>query len=64
MTRSALALRLAFPEFSLTPLRQRYHRISLTTYEYSAPDLAFAARLTVGQDGFVQDSPGLWRAEI
>lgn len=54
---------LTFPEFSLTPLRQRYRRTSETTYDYAAPDLRFAGILTVNPDGFVLDYAGLWRAD-
>ena len=55
---------LTFPEFSLTPLRQRYRRISQTTYDYAAPELAFAGILTVNPEGFVLDYAGLWRADL
>jgi uncharacterized protein len=55
---------LTFPEFSLTPLRQRYRRTSQTTYDYAAPDLPFAGILTVDPDGFVLDYAGLWRADL
>lgn len=53
-----------FPEFSLIPLRQRYRRISQTSYDYVAPDLPFAGMLTVSPEGFVQDYAGLWRADL
>jgi hypothetical protein len=55
---------LTFPEFSLTPLRQRYRRTSQTTYEYAAPDLPFAGILTVDPGGFVLDYADLWRADL
>lgn len=55
---------LSFPEFSLTPLRQRYRRTSRTTYDYAAPDLRFAGILTVSPEGFVLDYAGLWRADL
>ena len=54
---------LTFPEFALTPLRQRYRRTSQTVYAYAAPDHGFAEALTVSSEGFVLDYPGLWRAE-
>ncbi|HJR34025.1 MAG TPA: putative glycolipid-binding domain-containing protein [Gemmatimonadales bacterium] len=54
---------LTFPEFALTPLRQRYHRTSQASYDYSAPDLPFAGILTVNPDGFVIDYAGLWRGD-
>ena len=56
--------RLSFPEFSLTPVRQRYRRTSQTTYDYAAPDLPFAGILTVSPEGFVLDYAGLWRADL
>jgi hypothetical protein len=59
----AMAAWLTFPDFSLRPLRQKYRRTSPTTYAYSAPELAFQATLTVTDQGFVREYPGLWRAE-
>ena len=55
---------LSFPDFALTPLRQRYRRTSQSTYDYAAPDLPFAGILTVNPEGFVLDYAGLWRADL
>lgn len=54
---------LTFPELALEPLRQRYTRTAEETYAYEAPDLGFAAELTVDGRGFVTRYEGLWEAE-
>lgn len=54
---------ITFPDFSLTPLRQRYRRTAQTTYDYAAPDVPFSGVLTVHPEGFVLDYAGLWRAD-
>jgi uncharacterized protein len=54
---------LRFPEMSLGRLDQRYTRISESTYRYESAGGEFMRELTVTPDGFVQDYPGLWRAE-
>ncbi|MET0937332.1 MAG: putative glycolipid-binding domain-containing protein [Luteibacter sp.] len=47
-------------EGSLGVLAQQYERHGRTTYDYEAPRFDCAARLTVTDDGFVSDYPGLW----
>lgn len=51
-----------FPELSVEPLHQRYHRISAESYRYETLDGAFAAELQVNTAGFVTRYPGLWEA--
>jgi hypothetical protein len=54
---------LRFPTMALERLEQRYTRLSESTYRYESAGGAFVRELTVTADGFVQEYPGLWRAE-
>lgn len=54
---------LQFPQMSLERLEQRYTRISESQYRYESAGGQFVRELTVSADGFVQEYPGLWRAE-
>ena len=54
---------LRFPECTLERLEQRYHRVTLDTYDYQAPRLGYAASLQVSDLGFVTQYPGLWALE-
>jgi hypothetical protein len=57
---------LEWPEVRLTPLVQRYFRVSETEYEYES-DLPggelFRSTLRVQPEGWVLDYAGLWRVE-
>jgi hypothetical protein len=44
-------------------LEQTYTRLSESTYLYESAGGAFRRELTVNDDGFVVDYPGLWREE-
>jgi hypothetical protein len=54
---------LRFPELKLEKLQQRYHRVTLNTYDYQAPSVGYAAPLQVSDLGFVTQYPGLWALE-
>lgn len=54
---------LRFPQFTLEPLNQRYHRIRPLTYRYESGGGAFATDLQVNAAGFVTEYPGLWETE-
>jgi hypothetical protein len=54
---------LRFPECTLERLEQRYHRVTLDTYDYRAPRVGYAAPLQVSDIGFVTQFPGLWELE-
>jgi uncharacterized protein len=57
---------LEWPEVRLTPLVQRYHRLSETEYDYES-DIPgaeqFRGVLRVRRDGWVVSYAGLWEAE-
>lgn len=53
---------LSFPDFTLKPLEQHYHRISRHHYEYRAPDVGYADVLEV-DDGAIVRYPQLWVQE-
>jgi hypothetical protein len=59
-TASAPAAWLNLSASTLTLLPQRYERRSETTYWYGAPTVHYADLLTVNQNGFVVQYPGLW----
>ncbi|HXE58498.1 MAG TPA: putative glycolipid-binding domain-containing protein [Gemmatimonadales bacterium] len=48
--------------WTLRRLPQRYERRDERTYWYESPTAGYAALLTVTEDGFVSDYPGLWKA--
>jgi uncharacterized protein len=57
------------PELSISPVRQRYTRLSRTpsggTYRYEGLDSPFTADLLVDEKALVVDYPGIWkRAEM
>ena len=52
-----------FPELTLEPLEQTYTRLAELTYRYESAGGEFKRELTVNDDGFVVDYPGLWRDE-
>jgi hypothetical protein len=54
---------LRFPECTLERLEQRYHRVTLDTYDYQAPRVGYGALLQVSDIGFVTQYPGLWELE-
>jgi hypothetical protein len=54
---------LRFPELTLEPLEQRYHRLDATTYRYESDGGAFTADLRTNAAGFVTRYPGLWHVE-
>lgn len=54
---------LEFPDSRLTPLRQRYERLSELHYGYRCPDLPFDSVLQVNAAGFVTSYPPLWEPD-
>lgn len=54
---------LTFPKFDLRALDQVYARESDGVYRYSSNGGSFQRTLTVDDDGFVVDYPGLWKRE-
>lgn len=54
---------LRFPTMAVERLEQRYTRLSESKFRYESGDGTFVRELSVTPDGFVQDYPGLWRAE-
>jgi hypothetical protein len=52
-----------FPSFELEPLEQTYERLAANLYRYRSGDGRFQRDLTVDDQGFVIDYPGIWRAE-
>ena len=52
-----------FPELTVEPLEQVYTRLSSDRYLYESAGGKFRRELTVDQDGFVMEYPGLWRVE-
>jgi len=59
----AAAAWVRFPELYLERLKQRYHRVATTEYDYSAPDVDYSGKLQVSSTGFVTHYPGLWELE-
>jgi uncharacterized protein len=55
---------LRFPECTLEPLEQRYHRGSEWRYHYESGSGEFRAELGVSPIGFVIQYPGLWQQEL
>ncbi len=60
----ARAAWLDFPDLTLKPLEQHYHRISHDRYEYSAPSVGYADVLEVDDYGAIARYPQLWAQEI
>lgn len=54
---------LRFPEATLEPLDQVYHRTASESYHFESEGGAFAAQLEVSPSGFVTRYPGLWERE-
>ncbi|MDQ2768202.1 MAG: putative glycolipid-binding domain-containing protein [Gemmatimonadota bacterium] len=52
-----------FPQLTVEVLDQTYTRLSEWVYLYESAGGAFKRELTVNDDGFVVNYPGLWRAE-
>ena len=52
-----------FPELTLEVLEQTYARLTEHTYQYESAGGEFRRELTVNDNGFVVDYPGLWRDE-
>ena len=52
-----------FPELTLEVLEQSYTRVAELTYRYESAGGEFKRELTINDDGFVVDYPGLWRDE-
>jgi len=48
--------------WTLLRLAQRYERRDQSHYWYESPSTGYQGLLTVGDDGFVREYPGLWRA--
>ncbi len=53
---------LRFPGLNLEPLEQSYTRIDSSTYRYESRGGAFRRDLSVDDNGFVTEYPGLWKA--
>jgi hypothetical protein len=51
---------LRFPECTLEPQKQRYHRIARMLYQFTLVVGSFTADLRVNETGFVIKYPGLW----
>lgn len=49
-------------DWTLKRLRQRFERRGEQSFWYEAPDVGYAALLTVDAAGMVRDYPGLWQA--
>jgi hypothetical protein len=49
------------PSLDVVALRQRYRRVSASTYEYEAPSLDFVTKLECDDDGVVLAYGGLWK---
>jgi hypothetical protein len=54
---------LQFPELTLSPLPQTYHRLAERVYRYTADAGAFVADLELDSAGLVIRYPGLWERE-
>jgi hypothetical protein len=54
---------LRFPELDLVPLDQRYARTGERAWRYESRGGAFTAELSVDEQGFVTDYPGIWTVE-
>jgi hypothetical protein len=54
---------LRFPDFTLEPLAQCYHRLDVTAYRYASAGGAFATELQVNMAGFVTHYPNFWHVE-
>lgn len=55
---------LRFPDFTLEPLTQIYHRLDATTYRYESAGGRFVTELQVNADGFVTHYANVWRLEV
>jgi uncharacterized protein len=51
------------PELSLRAAPQRYTRLAERLWRFDGLDIDFTADITVDEDGFVSDYPGLFRRE-
>lgn len=49
-------------EEELVYLHQIYKRTGEQTYDYDSPSYGYSETLTIAENGFVADYPGLWRA--
>jgi hypothetical protein len=54
---------LRFPDFTLEPLVQLYHRLDDTTYRYESAGGAFVTELQVNASGFVTRYASVWHIE-
>jgi hypothetical protein len=54
---------LRFPDFTLKPLQQLYHRIDVSTYRYESAGGRFVTNLRVNDSGFVISYPNFWEVE-
>lgn len=50
-----------FPELTLEPLPQEYHRLAERRYLYSSRGGAFKAELEIDENGVVLDYEGIWK---
>jgi hypothetical protein len=55
---------LRFPNFSLEPLEQTYHRIGESAYRYESAKGSFVTELKLNKQGFVTHYPNFWREEV
>jgi hypothetical protein len=55
---------IAVPEFTVSADPQRYTRTAERTYRYDSLDSDFTRDVTVDQDGFVLDYPGLFHRQL
>jgi hypothetical protein len=54
---------LRFPDFTLAPLAQFYHRLDTGTYRYESAGGTFVTDLQVNAAGFVTRYPHGWHVE-
>lgn len=47
----------------LIPLPQNYRRISDAAYDYRSPTVGYEATISLAENGFAADYPGLWKLE-
>jgi len=58
-----LAVWVRFPQLTIEMLDQRYSRLAANRYLYESAGGSFRRELTVDDNGFVLDYPGLWVAQ-
>lgn len=62
-SRALVAAWLRFPDFRVSPMRQRYTRTGANIYAYESVQSGYKAELKVDEDGIVKAYGGEWVAE-